>query len=46
MKVAWTRVDSDKDNEGSLVLTGWLDIVGEVGQWEDEYDGGFLAGTT
>lgn len=44
--VTWTRMDDDKGNEGSLVLTGWLDIVDEVGQWEVEYDSGFLASTT
>lgn len=46
MMVAWTRMDGDKENEGSVVWAGWLDVVDEVGEWKVEDDSEFLAGTT
>ena len=39
-------MDGDKENEVSVVCTGWVDGMEELGEWRIEDDSGCLAGTT
>ena len=39
-------MDGEKKNEGSVVCTGWLVAVKELGEGRAEDDSGFLAGIT
>ena len=39
-------MDGDKENEVSMVCTGWVDGVEELREWRIENDSGCLTGTT